>query len=143
MALIGPLSLNQIKTVILKLGFPKGETKRVISYHQDSHKVVPFLIKKGIRPAHIFSLLEPLSYEEIILLKASFGNRYLKKYIKDFLEIYNGMRLFVSGHDLAGLGILPGPSYQKIFALVLAAKLNGDLKSRFQELALIKKLIKS
>lgn len=141
--LLQPLSLSRIKAVILKLGLTKGEGKRIISYHQDSQKVAPLLSKRGIRPSHIFTLLEPLSYEEIILLRAVSQNNYLKRYIRDFLEIYNGMRLFVSGHDLHGLGILPGPRYQKIFAQVLTAKLNAEVKTRSQELALIKKLVKS
>lgn len=140
-ALLKLLGLAKIKIVISKLGLRKGEEKRVINYYQQSHKIIPSLSKAGIRPSHIFSLLEPLSYEEIILLRSNSQNRYLRKYIKDFLEIYNGMRLFVSGHDLHSLGILPGPRYQKIFAQVLAAKLNGEVKSRNQELALIKKLI--
>ncbi|MDD5477146.1 MAG: CCA tRNA nucleotidyltransferase [Candidatus Omnitrophica bacterium] len=142
-ALLKPLSLAQLKLVTCKLGLRKGEEKRIISYCRDTHKLVPSLSKKGIRPAHIFSLLEPLSYEEIVLLRAAgCQNKYLKEYITDFLEIYNGMRLYVSGRDLHGLGILPGPRYQKIFAQVLAAKLNGQVKTRRQELALIKRLIK-
>ncbi len=142
-ALLKPLSLAQLKLVTCKLGLRKGEEKRIISYCRDTHKLIPSLSKKGIRPSHIFSLLEPLSYEEIVLLRAAgCQNKYLKEYITDFLEIYNGMRLYVSGHDLHGLGILPGPRYQKIFAQVLAAKLNGQVKTRRQELALIKKLIK-
>ncbi len=143
-ALLKPLSLVQLKSVTYKLGLPKGEEKRIISYCQQSHKLIPSLSKKGIRPSHIYSLLEPLSYEEILLLRAAAcQNKYLKEYITDFLEIYNGMRLYVCGHDLHGLGILPGPRYQKIFAQVLAAKLNGRVKTRCQELALIKRLIKT
>lgn len=143
-ALLKPLSLAQLKLVTAKLGLRKGEEKRIISYCRDTHKLIPSLSKKGIRPAHIFSLLNPLSYEEIVLLRAAGSqNKYLKEYITDFFEIYNGMRLYVSGHDLHGLGILPGPRYQKIFAQVLAAKLNGRVKTRRQELALIKKLIKT
>lgn len=141
-ALLKPLNLAQIKKITAILGLRKGEEKRIINYHQDSRKLIPSLSKRGISPAHIFSLLEPLSYEEIILLRASSQNKYLKRYIVDFLEIYNGMRLFVSGHDLHGLGILPGPRYQKIFKQVLTAKLNGQVKSHQDELNLIKKLTK-
>jgi len=143
MALLKSLNLAQVKIIILKLGLRKGEEKRIINDHQNSHKITLSLSKRGVRPAHIFTLLELLSYEEIILLRASSQVKCLKKYIKDFLEIYNGMRLFVSGHDLHGLGILPGPRYEKIFAQVLVAKLNAEVKTRSQELALIKKLIKS
>jgi len=141
-ALVKPLSLSQVKLIIDKLGLPKGEEKRIIGYCRESRKLILSLSRKGIRPARIFSLLEPLSYEEIVLLRASSQNKYLREYIADFLGIYNGMRLYVSGRDLQGLGILPGPGYQKILAQVLAAKLNGEVKTSRGELAMIKRLIK-
>ena len=107
-----------------------------------SKKLISCLSKEAVRPSRIFSLLEPLSYETIILLAATSPNQYLKRHIADFLEIYNGMRLYVSGNDLHGLGVLPGPEYQKIFSRVLTAKLNGKVATRQDELALIRKLIK-
>lgn len=140
--LLRPLSLPAISAIALKLGLCKGETKRVINYHQESQNVIYSLSKKGITPERIFSLLEPISYEEIIILRVVCQDKYLRKYIVDFLEIYNGMKLCVKGHDLHNLGVLPGPRYQKIFAQVLTAKLNGLVKNRAQELVLIKKLIK-
>jgi tRNA nucleotidyltransferase (CCA-adding enzyme) len=66
----------------------------------------------------------------------------LNEHIADFLEIYNGMRIYVSGEDLHGLGVLPGPGYQKIFSHVLNAKLNGQVRTKEQEMLLIKELIK-
>jgi len=52
------------------------------------------------------------------------------------------MRILISGEDLHKLGVLPGPRYQKIFARVLNAKLNGQIKTKEEELELIKQLIK-
>jgi len=142
-ALLAPLSLARIKTVISRLGLRKGEEKRIISYYQGRCRLVAFLSKKQVAPERIFSLLEPLSYETIILLRAASQNKNLKKHLEDFFEIYNGMRVCISGHDLGGLGVLPGPEYQKIFAKVLVAKLNGRVKNRREELLLIRKLVRA
>jgi tRNA nucleotidyltransferase (CCA-adding enzyme) len=139
--LLKPLSLPAMGSIALKLGLRKGETKRIINYHQEGQKIIASLNKKGITPEHIYLLLEPISYEEIVILRVVCQDKYLKRYITDFLEIYNGMKLCVKGHDLHGLGVLPGPRYQKIFTQVLTAKLNGLVKNRRQELILIKKLI--
>jgi len=138
--LLKPLNLTQIKVVVSKLGLRKGEAKRIIGYHQESEKIIAALSKKGITPTQVFSLLEPISYEEIILLRVACRDKYLKQYITDFFKIYNGTKLYVGGQDLASLGFVPGPGYQKIFAQVLTAKLNGQVKNRLQELELIKKL---
>ncbi len=141
-ALLKPLGLAEIKKITRRLGLRKGEEKRIVSYCRMSKKLISCLSKEAVRPSRIFSLLEPLSYETIILLAATSPNQYLKRHIADFLEIYNGMRLYVSGNDLHGLGVLPGPEYQKIFSRVLTAKLNGKVATRQDELALIRKLIK-
>ncbi len=141
-ALLKPLGLAEIKNISRRLALASGEEKRIISYCQRGPKLISRLSRKEISPAQIFSLLEPLSYETIILLAATSRNKYCRKHIEDFLEIYNGMRLYVSGKDLHGLGVLPGPVYQKIFARVLAAKLNGKVSTYQDELALIRRLIK-
>ena len=141
-ALLNGLTLGQIKEIIHRLGLAKGEEKRIISYRKINQKFIRRLSNKQVKPAQIFSSLEPLSYEVIILLRACAQCNSFKRHITDYLEIYNGMRLYVSGDDLAGLGVLPGPGYQKIFAKVLAAKLNGRVKNRQGELALIRELLK-
>jgi len=141
-ALLKPLGLAEIQKISRSLALRGGEEKRIVSFRQSGPRIIASLSRQGASPARIFSLLEPLSYETIILLAATSKNRHCRKYIADFLEIYNGMRLYVSGHDLHGLGILPGPVYQKIFAKVLAAKLNAKVSTYQDELALIRRLIR-
>lgn len=142
MAFLEPFTLLESKIIINRLGLPKGDQKRIISYFQMRKKLVTFLSKKKLRPEQIFLSLEPLSYETIILFSAICKNKNLKKCLVDFFKFYNGTRLCVRGSDLGRLGVLPGPEYQEIFAKVLAAKLNGKVKNRQTELALIKGLVK-
>ncbi len=140
-ALMKPLGKSEINKIICKLALRKGEAKRIIDYCQMHKKLISCLSKKDLSGARIFSLLNPLSYETIILLSATSQNKNLKRYISDFIEIYNGIRIYVSGKDLHGLGIIPGPIYQKIFAKVLTAKLNGKISTYQDELVLIKGLM--
>jgi len=141
-ALFDGVNLNKIKGICRSYVFRKGEEKRILSYKKISRKFITDLSDSKIKPSRIFRLLEPLSYEVIILIKAKYTNCYLKKHIEDFFEIYNGMRIWASGHDLHGMGIKPGPDYQKIFTKVLNAKLNGIVKTKEEELSLIRGLIK-
>jgi tRNA nucleotidyltransferase (CCA-adding enzyme) len=138
--LLAPLNPAQIKQAINRLGLRKGEAKRLLAYYQGRSKLIGVLSKKELAPDKIFYLVEPLSYETIILLKATVKNKNLQKHIFDFFSIYNGMRICVGGDDLRILGVLPGPEYQKILAKVLAAKLKGQVNGRQTELALVKKL---
>jgi tRNA nucleotidyltransferase (CCA-adding enzyme) len=140
--LLLPLTLNEIKKVIFKLGLQRGQASRIISYFELRGKIVKLLSRDDVSPAQVYFLLQPLSYETIILLKATSANKYLKKYITDFFTIYNGVQLSVGGNDLANLNVTPGPQYQRIFKKILEAKLNGRIKDRRGELDLIRKLIK-
>ncbi len=141
MGLLDPLTLNDAENVCRKFVFRKGEEKRIINFKKVERKAISQLKKSKIKPSRIFSLLEPLSYEVIVLLKAKYKNNNIQKHIKDFFEIYNGMRIIISGDDLHRLGIAPGPYYQNIFTKVLKAKLEGIVKTKEEELSLIKEII--
>ncbi len=141
--LVDELSINDTRGVLKKFVFHKGEEKRVLAYKKIRPKFIAQLAQSGLKPSKVFGLLEHLSYEVILLIRAKYGRRHhLQKHIEDFFKAYNGMRLFISGDDLRNLGIAPGPRYQKIFARVLKAKLDSKVKTRDEEMSLIKKLAK-
>jgi len=141
MGLIDFLAIKDVKSICKKFAFRRGEEKRILVYKRIGREVILNLSQDKIKPSKIFRLLEPLSYEVIILIKAKSRNRNIKRYIEDFFEIYNGMRIYIGGDDLRRLGVAPGPYYQKIFTKVLNAKLEGLIRTREEELALIKKLV--
>jgi tRNA nucleotidyltransferase (CCA-adding enzyme) len=103
---------------------------------------IKYLSLTKVDPLKVFKLLDSLSYETIITLRAKYSNKIFRRNIASFLKIYNGMRISVCGEDLRCLGVLPGPRYQKIFERVFAAKLNGKVKTKEEELNLIKQLLK-
>lgn len=142
MGLMDCLKPRFTRAVCRRLALRRGEEKRILNAKKISDKLIAFLSRPDTRPSKIFALLEPLSYEEILLIKAKYRNAFIKKHIEDFFEIYNGMRILITGDDLRKLGLMPGPYYQKIFTRVLNAKLDGQARNREEELALIKKLIK-
>lgn len=138
--LIDQLNINNIKLICNKFAFRRGEEKRIVAYKKLNPKFIKELSRDKIKASRVFSLLEPLSYEVIILIKAKFKNSNLKKHMEDFFEIYNGIHLYISGGDLHKLGLTPGPYYQKIFHRVLNAKIDGLIKTKKEELELIKKI---
>jgi len=136
------LSPSDAQAACRDFALRKGEEKRVLSFKKLGRQFIVDLAKPGLKPSKIFRLLEPLSYEAILLIKAKYRLGAVSRHIGEFLEIYNGMRICISGHHLRSLGIAPGPAYQKIFTKVLEAKLNGLVKTEEEELALIKVLMK-
>lgn len=139
MGLTNLLSAGNLKSICSKFGLKKGEEKRILAYKKIKLGIISALSKKTVTPSKIFDLLEPLSYEVTLALKAKYRNRYLQEHVNDFFEIYNDIRISLSGEDLHKLGIPPGPRYKEIFSKVMAAKLNGLVKTREEELEFIKK----
>jgi tRNA nucleotidyltransferase (CCA-adding enzyme) len=142
MAMVDPLDLSAVKAVCAKFVFSSGEEKRILNYKKIRREHIKELSRTDIKPERIFALLEPLSYEVILMLKAKYRDMPFRKHVRDFFEIYNGMRILARGADLYRLGVAPGPDYQKIFSAVLKAKLQGAIRTKEEELGLIKKLIR-
>jgi len=143
MGLFDKLTMLEVRLVCRRFVFRTGEEIRLLNTKGISKKFIYSLSRKNLKPAQIFSLLEPLSYEVILFIKAKYRDPQLQKHIAEFFEIYNGMRILISGEDLHKMGMSPGPRYQKIFTKVLNAKLNGEVKTKDDELQLIKKLIRT
>ncbi|HTZ11573.1 MAG TPA: CCA tRNA nucleotidyltransferase [Candidatus Margulisiibacteriota bacterium] len=141
MGLLDGLPLKEASAVCRRLVLRNGEEKRVHSYKKISRPFLSKLSGKRIKPSQVFSMLEPLSYEVLIILRAKYRNPGFKKRLDDFFRTYNGMRIHVNGDDLRMLGIKPGPRYQKIFWEVLKSKLDGEVKSKEEELALIRRML--
>ena len=134
---------DRVRKICGRFAFHKGDKKRVLDYKKINHAYILKLSRKKIKASQLFKLLEPLSYEVIIALKAKYKDRNLQHNIESFLTHYSGTRIHVNGDDLRQLGLTPGPGYQNIFAKVLNAKLDGALMSREEELAFIKGMSKS
>ena len=141
-ALLRPLPLAQSKRIIRRMGLSKQEERKILSCRKINPGFIRRLKNKHLKPAQIFNLLKPFSYEAIILLRSASRDVFFKKHIADFLKIYNCARLCISGDDLYRMGVLPGPRYHKILNKVLAARLNGSVSNRQDELDLIGKIIK-
>jgi len=141
--LLGPLNLSAARDICGRFGLRKGEEKRILSCKNISRAFIADLSRPKAKPSRIFALLEPLSYEAILSLRAKYNNPALRGHIADFLDVYNGMCLLVSGDDLHCLGLPPGPRYREIFTRALDAKLNGEVMNKEEELSLIRKLLKN
>lgn len=139
--LLDSLDHKDIEAICDRLALRNGDKKRILSYKKINPEFIRDLKNPALKPARIFSLLEPLSYEAILLIKAKYRQVAIQRHIEDFFEVYNGIRLSICGDDLRCLGLDPGPRYKKIFTKVLEDKLNGLIKTKEQELALIAKLV--
>lgn len=142
MGLLDSFDGAQSEAVCRTMAFRKGEEKRLMYTKQIPKRLVAELSRPGLKPSQAYDLLEPLSYEVMLFMKAKYKSRNLQRNITTFLKVYNGTKTNLSGDDLLLLGIVPGPDYRDIFQKVLHAKLNGYLKSKEDEVAFVKKILR-
>jgi tRNA nucleotidyltransferase (CCA-adding enzyme) len=140
MGLLEPLSVRNTEAVLKKFVFPRGVDKRILVYKREAKMLRAALAGNRVQVSRIFNLLEPLSYEVIILLLASLKDERAHERIAVFLRNHNGSKTDISGRDLLALGVAPGPHYQQILGKVLNARLDGKVKNREEELAFARRL---
>lgn len=63
--------------------------------------------------------------------------------IATYLDNYRNITIKVTGDDLKKLGLSPGPCYKDFLDNVLAARIDGKIKSKTEELDLVKRLMRS
>lgn len=133
MALAEGLSVGRWRQLFKKFHFKKGDQIKVLS----CGKIPAFLKSLAppmIKPSEVFTQLNPLSYETILFLKAKVRDRSTIKHIEKFLLKYDSIKLNISGRDLTRLGIPPGKQMGDILNKLLLAKIDGEIKTKEEEL---------
>jgi len=143
MALTEKLKLSEIKSLAEKFNLTKQEKKKLYSYKNINKSLFVFLEKQNLRPSQIYIVLKPLSYEALLLLKMKLKTKIAKKRINDFLKFYNKIRLSINGHDLNALGVKLDETFKNILDRVFYAKLDGEIRSKQEEINYAEELVRN
>ena len=141
-ALFDQLNYKETLETCHKFVFNKGDIKRILSYKRASPRILRVLSKRNpLKPSHIFKLLEPMSYEVILLSLAKSKTKITEERISDFFTKYNGMRLNITGRDLKRIGLESGPQFKEILNKALYEKIDGKVKTKEDELEFVRRLV--
>ncbi|HOX54509.1 MAG TPA: CCA tRNA nucleotidyltransferase [Candidatus Omnitrophota bacterium] len=142
-ALTDRLGRREIKDVAEKFNLNREERDSLYSYKDTNRNFFSFLSKNTLLPSQIYILLEKLSYETILALRAKTVDKLAKKRIDDFLNIYDKVKLNITGDYLNDLGVSLDSNFKKILDRIFYAKLDGKLKTKEEELQLARELVKN
>ena len=87
----------------------------------------------------LYKTLCRVPMEGVLLLMALYRDDDLSKHLSYFLTRLNLEKLDINGEDLKALSVPPGPLYGEILDQVLAAKLDGKIATRDEQLQLAEK----
>jgi poly(A) polymerase len=100
------------------------------------------VMNKVGKPSEIYQALRGFSAEALQILKLVEKPSVAAK-INDYLEKYQTIKIHLGGDDIKALGIKPGAIYGKLLDNILFAKLDGAVKTRADEIRLLKEMVKN
>ncbi len=141
LGLLSRLNYKDLQKVLNRLAVSKGMQERIAwTFQQVKEVSATFLRLPELRPSAIYRALQPFRVEELLFLMASTNQEEVRKAISHYFHRYRHVKPELRGRDLKAMGIPPGPVYGKILNRLLDARLNGEVKSREEEVALAKML---
>ena len=144
-ALFDRFELTELQKCWKQLGWPEGHTKTIAAFMKKQNQLLRKLSSKALNPATIYDLLQSCPIETLLFLMAKAQEKPTRnivlKRIKNFLVNLRQVKAFVTGHDLEMLKLRKGPAYRKILDHILTARLNGQVQTKPEELALAQTLV--
>ncbi len=142
-ALLDAVPGRAVSETLRRLRVPERHAAKIKAGRYESSPVLQKLAKRPApRPADVYHLLEGLSDETLLFLVAKSKSESVKRQLSAYLTIYQHVKPALTGTDLKGMGLKPGPIYKKILDRLRDARLNGDVKHESEERDLAKRIAK-
>ncbi|MBL7158232.1 MAG: CBS domain-containing protein [Candidatus Omnitrophica bacterium] len=141
MALLLEIGPEETRKVCEKFALTRMARMRLISCKRNFKKTMKVLSQEYARPSEVYSALASLSFEEILFIRASAQGIRVRKRIDAFFREYSDTKIKIGGNELKKLGAVPGPVYRKILTRTLHKKLDGELKTKKDEIEFAKKCL--
>ncbi|MFZ4814115.1 MAG: CBS domain-containing protein [Phototrophicaceae bacterium] len=92
------------------------------------------------RPSEITFWLEAFPLEAVAVAQAFLPESHSRAMLMRYLTVWRYIRIHTDGETLKALGLPPSPQYRVILTQLRAARINGEVQSDEQELALLAQL---
>ncbi|MDD4923806.1 MAG: hypothetical protein PHF74_03080 [Dehalococcoidales bacterium] len=119
--------------------------KRISQAFRDCSAVkdrLELLSASGISNSEIYRLLTGYSPQAITANIIAGDVEESRAALNLYMEKLRGMKTIISGSDIMQMGVEQGPQLKKMLDAVLDARLNGEVISREDEIAIVKKMLK-
>jgi tRNA nucleotidyltransferase (CCA-adding enzyme) len=141
MGLFYDLDDGSVRQAVERLNLPMRLQKRLETDLENCQEAIKRLAgKKQLAPAEIYEIFSQLSPEAnvfmLTLLDDDRANHYATLYLTQYRDLG---KLLLTGDDLIRMGVKPGPVFQTVFKTLRDARVQGKVKTRQDEMALVQK----
>ncbi len=137
MALFEELKAQERSKALQRLFVPPKAREKILGGIEESKAALARLKKASNK--EIYYTLQPLSLQTILFTMAKAKYKDQKKAISLYLTTLRKTAPELTGKDLQAMGYTPGPLFKKILTALLEARLEGQVKSREEEIGFVKK----
>ncbi|NJB66812.1 tRNA nucleotidyltransferase (CCA-adding enzyme) [Desulfobaculum xiamenense] len=145
LAVFNGMPEEDILSVCTRLNLTKRQSSDILTLRTQTNETV-YRFKmwrhRGGPVSELFFMLEMLPLEGLLFFMSRYNQEEVRKSLSMYLTQLKGMELDVSGRDLKGMGLEPGPLYGEILRKLRAAMLDGQATCRDDQLALARRLAK-
>ncbi|OGF52910.1 MAG: hypothetical protein A2497_00260 [Candidatus Firestonebacteria bacterium RifOxyC12_full_39_7] len=139
LALVDDLNLDQITHICEKFKLSSKVIAQLSQIRTGEKEILRILEKVKMKNSEVYNLLFKVSYEGLLFYMSKSKSMRARQRIHLYLSSLYKIKVDVTGEDLKAYGIKPGPVYKEIFKELLNLKLDGTIKTRAEELELVKK----
>ncbi|HSH69762.1 MAG TPA: CBS domain-containing protein, partial [Deferrisomatales bacterium] len=143
LAALDPLGEEELAEWAAAFGIAEGEGRWVQQVRETGYQALVELreeLSRGTpRDSRVFQILCGCQTETLLFLMAKTVDEEKRRLLSRYHTRLAGSRSLLGGRDLRRLGIPPGPIYGVLLAGVLAARLDGEVSSREDELAWVER----
>jgi tRNA nucleotidyltransferase (CCA-adding enzyme) len=137
LGLTDPLSAEEVQALAARLSLPPKLRQEMGEMRALSLSALHRLQRGPTPPSVIYSLLKPLKAEYQLLIMAKAGMPSAKRAVSHYLTTLHKVRPSLRGEELKAMGYEPGPLFRIILDRLQAARLDGEVTSRAQEVELV------
>ncbi len=140
LALIHPYEKEQVQEICRRFEFAPRMRKLFVDSRAEARQCLHALARS--LPADnrtVYHRLAGFQTEIILFMMAAADQEKVKKAISLYFTHLRRTTISLKGEDLQQMGVRPGPIYREVFQAVFDAKLNGQVKTRAEELEFARK----
>ena len=146
MAMCDGLKPDEFQDACSRLAIPGRLAARLQGQRHLVYKVLNAIKRRMKRSAEVqnsllFDWFNSLSLEMLLYLASRASNEQVRRFVSLYLTRLRGVVPLLGGDDLQSLGLTPGPQFGRVRLRLLQARLDGEVLSLDDEVALVKSMI--
>jgi tRNA nucleotidyltransferase (CCA-adding enzyme) len=126
------LDPEECEVFLSRLNFASS-VARVLRETVQLYQRCPNISAKGLKPGHVYELVSGYDVTAVNAMTLAASSATVRKRLRLYLDRLRRIRVSLSGRDLRALGVPAGPPVGIMLHELLAARLDGKLKSRRDE----------